>query len=179
MIPSDQRVPANAVTEDNGGPLIVAGNRKATGKPPRRKVHLIRPMNKRSVCGWSYAADQVDIFEDETEWATEYTNFRECKWCFRLYSLPQDWTNTPLDIATTETMVNKDEKEPDLTDEEVPALAGYSDDTTIVSETDDDTDAKPLPIVQMDTPGTVTPPAEPTAGEEPRSDSTIYVNLTP
>jgi hypothetical protein len=163
MLPSDTRMPADTVPCDNGGPLVMAGNRKPTGKPPRHKLHLIRPSTKRSVCGWSYAADQVNIFEDKDEWKTESKEYKDCSWCFRLYSVPVGWAVSPLDISTTANIIIKDADNPDDTDESVSALSGYTDDSSVASETEDESGAQRLP--QTDAPSTSTSsvPPQPTA----------------
>ena len=66
--------------------------------------------------------------------------------------MPVDWKAPPLDICTTENIINKDEDNPDDTDESVSALSGYTDDSSVASETEDESGAQPVP--QADTPST-------------------------
>ena len=141
--PIADRIPADAVTAKMNGPLKLIGNDKETGKPPRRRAHLVRRTGK-GVCGYKYNIKQVGTYEHKEDWNKESHLFQACWGCFRIYKVPEGW-NEPDDPREILEPVDSNIHETALTDDEKSNGSSDSTSTDPDSDSDAEKDACAMP----------------------------------
>ena len=96
-MPVGDRIPFDEVPPDKGGPLTLIGNNFKTKNLQGqmvRKAHLARA-DRRCICGYPHNPERVTTFTNPMDWENEYYKYHPCTWCWRLYTVPQEWLHTP------------------------------------------------------------------------------------